>query len=435
MNIKQLQQKRIAEVAALKALHVKAEGRDMTEEEQAAWATQKAVVENLDKAITRELEMLAVERSQSTIVEVPQTTTTASSGVVVSLDAGDRPFRSFGEQLSAIYQAGIPGGRAAQRLYGVQAAASGASATVGSDGGFLVQHDFSADLFKRAYETGILASRCMPIEISANSNGVEAPFIDETSRANGSRWGGVQVYRRGESDTVTATRPKIGKWQLELEDMMAIAYATDRSLEDASALGQIFSEAFSDEFAFKLDDEIVRGNGAGQCLGIINSGCVVTTAKEASQTADTVNANNIVKMWARMWPRSKANAVWLINPELMEQLPLMTLGTGTVNMLFMPPGGLTTAMFGTLFGRPVIEVEQCSGIGDLGDIILADLSQYVLARKGGLKADQSMHVRFLYTEQAFRWVTRVNGQPKWKSALTPYKGTKTLSPFVMLEAR
>jgi hypothetical protein len=35
----------------------------------------------------------------------------------------------------------------------------------------------------------------------------------------------------------------------------------------------------------------------------------------------------------------------------------------------------------------------------------------------------------------FRATMRVNGASMWKTALTPYKGTKKLSPFVTLAAR
>jgi hypothetical protein len=59
----------------------------------------------------------------------------------------------------------------------------------------------------------------------------------------------------------------------------------------------------------------------------------------------------------------------------------------------------------------------------------------LLIEKDGLQTDQSMHVRFLYNEQAFRFIMRINGQPIWQSALTPYKGANTLSPYVTLAAR
>ncbi|MCB0242634.1 MAG: phage major capsid protein, partial [Anaerolineae bacterium] len=84
---------------------------------------------------------------------------------------------------------------------------------------------------------------------------------------------------------------------------------------------------------------------------------------------------------------------------------------------------------------PVVTNEYSSGVGDLGDIVLADWSQYKLATIGGVNAASSMHVQFLTDQMAYRFIRRVDGQPTWQSDLTPYKGTNTQSPFITLEAR
>jgi hypothetical protein len=48
----------------------------------------------------------------------------------------------------------------------------------------------------------------------------------------------------------------------------------------------------------------------------------------------------------------------------------------------------------------------------------------------------SIYVRFLEGETVYRFIYRVDGQPAWRAALTPFKGTAaTVSPFVTLEAR
>jgi hypothetical protein len=63
------------------------------------------------------------------------------------------------------------------------------------------------------------------------------------------------------------------------------------------------------------------------------------------------------------------------------------------------------------------------------------MSQYLLGQKSGLKADSSIHVQFLTGQQVFRWTLRNDGQPIPKKPLSPYKGTTTMSPFVVLAAR
>jgi HK97 family phage major capsid protein len=112
----------------------------------------------------------------------------------------------------------------------------------------------------------------------------------------------------------------------------------------------------------------------------------------------------------------------------------MSVGTGGVPV-FMPANGLSGSPYNTLMGRPIVPAEQCATIGDVGDIILGNFAEYALVRKGGLVGASSIHVKFLTDEMTFKFIMRVNGKPKWKSKLTPFKGSSTLSPFVTLDAR
>jgi HK97 family phage major capsid protein len=406
-------------------LTAEARGLDLsTEEGKTRLGAIEAQIAGVD------VELLAEERRR----ELERTAPIAeTSPVTHSHDrAADAPWESFGHFLQAVAAAGTPGGAHDPRLYAV---ASGANVANSADGGFLVRTEWSSDLLNKATQAATLAPLCQTVTLGDGADSLEAPIIDETSRATGSRWGGVQVYRRAEADTVTASKPKFGIWELRVEDMMGLAYATDRALRDAASLGQVFSDAFTDEFAFKIDDEIYRGTGAGQCLGILNSGATVSVAKEAGQAAATVVTENLSKMWARLSPRSRARAVWVYNVDVEPQLDqlAMAVGTGALEPRFVSfgPDAVTR-----IKGRPMLPLEQAESLGTVGDIALLDLSQYILLRKGGIDAQESMHVRFLYGERTFRWMQSIIGKPKVSAPLTPYKGTgSTTSPFVTLATR
>jgi HK97 family phage major capsid protein len=181
---------------------------------------------------------------------------------------------------------------------------------------------------------------------------------------------------------------------------------------------------------------MIRGSGAGQPLGILNADSLVSVAKETGQAAATVVYENVLNMFARIHPKSLTNASWFINQEVYPQLWSMVqvIGVGGVPV-FLPPGGVGSAPGGTLLGRPVVPIEYASALGTVGDIILADWSQYVLLRKGGIEQASSIHVYFDTDETAFRWVLRINGRPWRKSVVSPYKGSLTTSPFVVLQTR
>ena len=171
-------------------------------------------------------------------------------------------------------------------------------------------------------------------------------------------------------------------------------------------------------------------------LGVLNSGALVSVAKESGQALNTVVAENLEKMWARMPAGNLGSAEWYINMNVWPQLFQLAhdVGTGGVPV-FMPPGGLSQAPFGTIFGRPITPIEQCESLGTKGDVLFMDLSEYVLIEKGGIETASSIHVQFVADELTFRFILRTNGQPKLDTTLAPFKGTDNLSPFVSLDTR
>jgi HK97 family phage major capsid protein len=87
----------------------------------------------------------------------------------------------------------------------------------------------------------------------------------------------------------------------------------------------------------------------------------------------------------------------------------------------------------TLLNKPIIPIEQCEAPGSLGDIILADLSKYLIGDRQMVTIDASKHYRFRYDLTSWRAVHRVDGRP-WMSAPITYRdGVTTVSPFVILD--
>lgn len=312
-------------------------------------------------------------------------------------------------------------------------AATGSSEGVPSDGGFLVGKEMSDGIVKRVYDNAQLISRARRRTLTGNVNGIKMNGIDETSRADGSRHGGVRAYWVAEAETITASKPKFRQMEFDLKKLAALYYATDEVLQDASVLQAEAEDAVSDELGFKIQDAIFRGDGAGKPMGILNSPSLVTQAKEVGQEAATIVYENVLKMFSRVWGQ---NAIWYGNQEIIPTLGLMSIPVGTGGVpVFLPGNGASDRPFDILFGRPIVWIEQAAALGTAGDLVLADMDQYQIIDKGGVQMAMSIHVQFTADETVFRWVTRVDGQPIWNSPLTPYKGTATRSPFVALAAR
>ncbi len=103
--------------------------------------------------------------------------------------------------------------------------------------------------------------------------------------------------------------------------------------------------------------------------------------------------------------------------------------SGAAGMYF--PQGTGGNPYALVKGRPVVVAEQSPLLGALGDILLADLSQYAIVL-AALKADLSLHLRFDVDEGVFAFVWRGMGMPAWSSPVTPFNGGAPALPVCHL---
>jgi HK97 family phage major capsid protein len=432
MTALELRQKSDELLTKADALSTKAEeeNRDLTEDEQGEFDKMLAEVDKLQERAERLDEM---EKRRATMDEPVGTPPPKNSPITSPNDT--KRFGSLGEQILAVIQAQTPGSRSFDNRL-IEHRATGLGESIPSEGGFLVQSDFSSELLNETYETALLPSSCRKVKISSPSNRVTINAIAESSRADGSRGGGVLGYWLSEAGTKTASKPEFRQIELVLKKLAGLCYLTDEMKQDVAAIDSIVRSSFADEFGFLLDDAIMNGTGAGMPQGILGSPALVTVAKGGGQAADTITSENIMDMYARMWPRSLGNAKWYISQNAWPQIFSLSLAVGDGGApMFIPAGSISQKPYSTLMGQPIIPIEQCQKLGDKGDIYFADLSKYYLADKGGLESAESIHVRFVYDETTLRFVYRVDGQPAWVSAMTPYNGGDDLSPFVTLAER
>jgi HK97 family phage major capsid protein len=406
-----------------------AEQRGMNDEEQDKFNALQTEIEGLEKTIEAANKLDDQQTKMNTAVNKPAHVDVGANR------AAEKPFNSFGEFLQCVRAAAEPGVQPNDwdtRLKW-QNAATGIGSSP-SDGGFLVQRDVATEIVSHGYEQSVLAPLCRKVPIGEGSDGLSVNIVDESSRATGSRWGGVQMFWRGEGDTVAASKPKFARMDVPLEDLMGLCYVTREMMRDAVQLGSIVEQAFSEEIAWMLDEAIIDGSGVGKPLGIKKSPALITVAKENGQPAATIQTTNLSKMWARLWARSRMNAVWVYNQDIEPQLDELAIiaGTGALEPRFItysPEGVLR------IKGRPTVALEQAATLGTVGDIMLADFSQYVLIDKDAVEMAESIHVRFIYGENVFRFMYRVNGKPYWQKALTPANGSNTQSPYIALATR
>ncbi|MDX3971154.1 MAG: phage major capsid protein [Bradyrhizobium sp.] len=440
---------RVVEInAALDAFRVRAEaGEDLTDEETAEIEESAGELEKLTKKI-KALKLLAPQGQGRR--SAPEARTEPGGGgprrtvpAEPRQDAQRMGFRSFGDFAQTVqnhYRGNVTDSVIRLR----NAATTFGNEGVGADGGFLIPPSFSSAIWTKVNGIESLLSRCTPLLTDGNSLTIPKDEVTPWDTTKG-----VQVYWEGEGQQTPQSKGLFEMGQLRLSKLSGLVPISEEMLQDASGLESWLMAKAPQKMTSKINTAIIAGTGAGQPLGIIPGysavgASVIQVSKETSQPADTVWFANINKMWGRMYAGWRSNAIWLVNQDVEPQLEGMAfVGNGLTptaassTPVYLPPGGLNDAPYARLKGRPVVPIEACAALGDLGDIILVDLSQYwALTKAGGaIQTDTSIHLFFDQALTAFRFIFRVNGQPAWSAPIARQNGSNTLSWAVTLEAR
>lgn len=345
-----------------------------------------------------------------------------------------KPFASLGEQLKAVYDF-RKNHIEDKRLQKVNDAALGANEGTGADGGFLIQTDFAGTILESAVQSSPLLNRLDRYTCSSSANAMRWLSADEKDTSK-SVFGGVAMNWSAEGETAAASRPKFKEMKMDLEKMMGFAFATDEMLTDAAFMTGFFGRAFTLAADRLLVESIIDGDGVGKPLGILHSKALVEVAKANGQAAGTFTGENAIKMQARAMPRNRERLVWLMHPDLEEQLPYLAIQSGeAAKFLWNPEGGLGNFETQRVLNKPVLFEDSCSALGKKGDVMLVDPLYYILLTKGTIKQDWSIHVEFLTDQSCFRVVFRCNGAPKISTPLTIKNSKLPRSPFVALADR
>ena len=317
----------------------------------------------------------------------------------------------------------------------------GLSAAAGSDeqggyadryGGFSVPSSILPGMLQVGAEPDPTAGRTQMVPM-------ETPSVEIVARTDKSHAtsvsGGFTATRKPEAVAASSTRMEMEKVTLKATSLFGLAYATEEILVDSAlSFVAIIASGFESQFAFHMLNEKLNGLGGNEYLGALNSPALVSVAKESGQAADTLQAENVIKMRSRCW--GYGNAIWVANHDTYVQLIQAAIVKATnAGLILVYAQSLVEDRPDLLLGRPIFYSEHAEKLGDKGDIILVNWSQFLEGLYQPLQSAESVHVRFVNHERTFKFWLRNAGAPWWRSALTPHKGANTLSPLVTLDAR
>ncbi|MDP1906612.1 MAG: phage major capsid protein [Pseudomonadota bacterium] len=276
----------------------------------------------------------------------------------------------------------------------------------GQSGGYAIGGDLAAEILMPA--AGALLPLCTQITI-AKAGSIGLP-LDATSP-----WteNGIRALWQDEADQLEPTKPNLSLSTFRPKKLTVLVPVSDELLEDSDALAAWLPIAMREAVTQKINDAIVNGLGAARPLGILNSSGTIIVAKTDGQAANTISNRNLGDMLSRHL--NPAGAVWLTSQPLGYVPDVQGKG-------------------GFLAGLPVVQIDACPALGTLGDIILADLSQYIVAMKAAQMAS-SIHLWFDQDIIAFRLTVRLDGMPALGAPVTPTNSAVSKSHFVALATR
>jgi HK97 family phage major capsid protein len=335
-------------------------------------------------------------------------------------------FRHFGDLVQALAHAGR--GHVDPRF---QRAPTGAGETDPSTGGFLVPGAFASEILTTLYaDRNSVVPYFRKFNLPDVGNKLSVPGADETSRANGYRWGGLALDYADEGVEVSASWPRLKNTDFDAPKIIGLVPLTNELLSDADNLEAYLSFALADELRYKLEQYSLSaaGTGTNKPLGVMNASALVVAQKTSGQTAGTISYANIVAMWSALPSASRKRAIWAVSESAMaqavENMPVpVYAASGSPNPDDVP----------RIHGRPAIETDVLPACGTQGDILLIDPAWYGCASRP-IDSALSAHVYFQNDQAVLRVTWRVDAKPLVSAKLTASDGT-TRSPFVALQAR
>ncbi len=356
---------------------------------------------------------------------------------------GKGKFKSLGEQLVSIFKLRSRGEMdnrliyfdSAGKRWDVEAAKKTMTEGTDSAGGFLVFEEQLSDIRMIALENSIILNNGVTT-IPMATDTLNLPRVVDTAHTS-TVYGGIVMYDEAEGDTLQESNVTWGSCKLTAHKMGGYTKASNELLADNGVgLEAWLKPRIGEAMGWFKDLRFIRGTGVGQPLGLLNAGALISVTR--TNTAQ-VFYRDLINIYGQMLPSSRDAAIWIMNHEVYQDLLRMVdlnaagaEGTAGTHQVFLK--NIIDIPAKTILGRPFFLTEKMSALGNAGDIGFFDLSYYIYAPRTPLTIDASTHVYFTTDHTAWRFTERFDGQPWLASAITPYLGSKTLSPFVQLTA-
>lgn len=413
-KVDELRKKQADALERMEAIIGGAEGRDLTAEEETEYNSLDAGLDKTKADIAR-LEKLEDEKRE---LAKPKRVIPMHKGTVED----PKEFKSFGEFMYAVRFR--PNDPRLEDLY-KEPEQRQSSMGVGAEGGFMVPPQFGQTMFSVTPQEALFRPRCTVIPAgSPPDSEISFPALNQGAAQN--MYGGVSVQWIGEGDTKPETNMRLKEIKWTPHEVAGHIIVTDKLLRNWGAADAVLSAQLRLAIVAAEETAFYSGNGVARPLGILSTPARIDVARAV---ANQIAYADVIGMFARL--RRNMSPVWIASPTVIPQLTTMVDNATGSNAIWVPSA--VPGMPATLMGIPVIFSERSVALGTRGDLVLADLSYYVIKDGSGPFVMASEHVYFTSNRTVIKIFWNVDGKP-WMDEPLPLEGStaNTVSPFIVL---
>lgn len=342
-------------------------------------------------------------------------------GYVAPDSEGDRAeTKTFGDFLLAVKNGNH------KRLKEVYGATKALSEDSGTSGGYTVPTQQVDRLLEVAGEGAVVEPRAFNLPLASRSAHIPALDQTQTSAGRSNFLGGVVANWTEEAGALTETEPRFKQIELVAHKLGGYTLASNElNADSAIALEALLTRLFGLAVGWHRDYAFLREDGVGKPLGILNAPASIAVTRNAGSDFKLVDA---ATMLSKLPGASFGSAIWAMHQTVIPKL-IQMVDAGNNNIFIANVQGKP---MWNILGLPVVFTEKVPALGTAGDVMLLDLSYYIVANRRGLEIASSEHYKFNTDQITWRFTDRVDGQPWLQNKITLADGSTQISPFVYL---
>lgn len=299
-------------------------------------------------------------------------------------------------------------------------------------GGFSMPWELTSWLMDRSLENEIVRPRATVYPMAWRVRRIPAWGVGRREEGyEADPWalfGGFRPVWLDELEEATDQTATLRTIDLVAHKLGLFAAASNEIAADGLDFEYQLKNAMLRAMSFTLDYYFLRGEGLaqGQPMGVLNCAELIEVPR---QGANEVVYQDIVNMYSRLHPAACQKAVWVCSYETIPQL--LTMTDESNHLIWNPP--VREGVPGYLFGLPLLRTEKLPGLGNTGDILLADFTHYAVGIRKEMALDKSNAPGWHQDLMNYRVLLRCDGQGTWGSTVIPVEGENTLSWCVALD--